>query len=936
MKFTGWRVEGMGLLENYFVDELSPGLNLFLGPNEAGKTTLLEFVRGMLFGFEVKKGRPVRFPARPGLRHGGRLMVETEDGRATIERFAGKNAGVRIWFEDGRTAEEADLRRWLHNAGPDVFRNVFAIGLDELQAFETISHPGVRDRIFSAGLAGAGRSARTVIEALNNEAERWLRKRSGGVINDLLEELERKQEELRLARLEVHAYPDLVAREEQARSTREHLTAECDRLRSRQRHLEDLMAMWPEWVRRTDAQREADALLRDRTTAALRPEVEQAWRQLDLYRKRREEEAIRRAEREGKRQAATARLRALGPEWDASRVRNFDTSIARCEQTRNFRTRCEEAQRKWERALEALERAKESLAEAEAELDRARARLDASPTPDPDRLERCEEAIRIARALWPEVETHEARLKWVAEQLQRAQSSGLRKVSQAALGCGALLAFAGIALFTFGKTAAAAATIFPAAMLLLLGLLAQYGPRWVGLDPAAWQAEEADVKTRLAELKENLLRCAELLGLPFPFTPRQLEERAAGLAGERRAEAEWRRWDQAVQELTARCETARGRVQTASEAANAAQEELARVEADWAQSKAAWGVETSLSPEGMQQLLAEVERTRELLEECEALDREVRNAAEFIRSWEEGVCRLLAAAGMSGDPESGLMALRERLRRWEELQGIIASADTAIRSRVGTQADVEAFLEELASGRMDNWRSEAAAVQLDLELKMEQRDQAVRDENSARTARLALECSADIPRLEGELESLRARLYAAVRQWRVAVMARTLTETTLAYVQRERQPAVIAEAGRLFSFVTGGRFTRLLTDVEQQTLRVEMSRGEARTLDQLSRGTAEQLYLCLRLAFAAEFRRHGGHLPLVLDDVLVNFDPERARAVARMLRDYTRESQVLLFTCHPETAAILEAEAPGLRRIDLPRLGEPAALTTPSGPSGQG
>ena len=76
-------------------------------------------------------------------------------------------------------------------------------------------------------------------------------------------------------------------------------------------------------------------------------------------------------------------------------------------------------------------------------------------------------------------------------------------------------------------------------------------------------------------------------------------------------------------------------------------------------------------------------------------------------------------------------------------------------------------------------------------------------------------------------------------------------------------------------------------------------RGIALPVEALSRGTREQLFLSLRLALAACYARRGAPLPLVLDDVLVNFDIERAKAAAAVLRDFAAAGhQVLIFTCH--------------------------------------
>jgi hypothetical protein len=73
----------------------------------------------------------------------------------------------------------------------------------------------------------------------------------------------------------------------------------------------------------------------------------------------------------------------------------------------------------------------------------------------------------------------------------------------------------------------------------------------------------------------------------------------------------------------------------------------------------------------------------------------------------------------------------------------------------------------------------------------------------------------------------------------------------------------------------------------------------------LSRGAREQLFLSLRLSLAAYFARRGSPLPLILDDVLVNFDMERAKAAAQVLRDFAAQGhQMLVFTCHEHIAEL--------------------------------
>jgi uncharacterized protein YhaN len=85
----------------------------------------------------------------------------------------------------------------------------------------------------------------------------------------------------------------------------------------------------------------------------------------------------------------------------------------------------------------------------------------------------------------------------------------------------------------------------------------------------------------------------------------------------------------------------------------------------------------------------------------------------------------------------------------------------------------------------------------------------------------------------------------------------------------------------------------------------------------LSRGTREQLYLAVRLGLIEEFAQRGTSLPLVLDEVLVNFDPDRMAAVARELARFAEHHQVLLFTCHPEVAQRVRDNAPRAAAIQM-------------------
>src|SRR5664279_723395 len=88
MYISGFHLDGFGIYHDQGVQDLPPGLVLFVGDNESGKTTLMEFLRTLLFGFPRRSKKLINEyePLRGG-NPGGRLQVVMHDGRHyTIER----------------------------------------------------------------------------------------------------------------------------------------------------------------------------------------------------------------------------------------------------------------------------------------------------------------------------------------------------------------------------------------------------------------------------------------------------------------------------------------------------------------------------------------------------------------------------------------------------------------------------------------------------------------------------------------------------------------------------------------------------------------------------------------------------------------------------------------------------------------------------------
>jgi len=181
-----------------------------------------------------------------------------------------------------------------------------------------------------------------------------------------------------------------------------------------------------------------------------------------------------------------------------------------------------------------------------------------------------------------------------------------------------------------------------------------------------------------------------------------------------------------------------------------------------------------------------------------------------------------------------------------------------------------------------------------------------------------LEESCDVVDLELVKAGLEQELREVVDEWRRLQLSSRLVEVALERFEGRHQPGVLREAGRLFAQVTDGRYPRIVQSDEDAGFSVLTADGVHRSPRELSRGTAEQLYLCVRLGLVAELSRARAPLPVVMDDVLVNFDDERAAAMAGVLATFAADHQLFFFTCSTRARDLLLSAGPGvaLRSLD--------------------
>src|SRR5205823_3988157 len=102
-------------------------------------------------------------------------------------------------------------------------------------------------------------------------------------------------------------------------------------------------------------------------------------------------------------------------------------------------------------------------------------------------------------------------------------------------------------------------------------------------------------------------------------------------------------------------------------------------------------------------------------------------------------------------------------------------------------------------------------------------------------------------------EKVLARIDVAAEQWAVLTLCRAMLDETRRIYETERQPEVLRQASSFFGVMTEGRYSRVFTPLDGTEIQVERADGVRPSPSMLSRGTAEQLYLCMRLALVREY-----------------------------------------------------------------------------------
>jgi len=800
MQIRELNIDGFGIFSNKQVTGLTKGLNVIYGENETGKTTLVEFIRRILFEAPKRTKEPNPYLPLNGARHGGGLKCQLASGETILVSRSLENKGEALLST--RTSElkgQPALDAVLGHASLLLFQNIFAFTLDELQTFDSLNENEIKNRIYGAEIGLGTVSLKAVEDSIDNRAKAIFVSRGKKTeTNILLNEIQEIEKKIRSIQQESGEY-DLLMR--QLESCEKEQSALAGQIQSLQLRIRNLNA-WNELNQTLDEEEtclhnlkiDQDSLDVNRALLTHQADILYLQQSTQSVRSALMDKSARQKEKVLLEEKIRSDLREIGGHWDEEKVQKFVLDQAGKNQ------------------IESFARAFENL------------RLEISKAEDRLELHRQQKAAERSKG-W----NIPAWWKTIAYSLTGLGLAGLilslLKSNTPLLVATALSLLCG--LFIFWQTLRGGKD-FTREDLLEKSLAEKLHQAQADYDQkkSQWRAW-----LREMSFDESL---EPLNAQEFAHTLRQIKESIVGKA-----------------ELEARIG---GMLKLEEEITN----RIVKIKSALPENSLQDHIPTNIKIIGELFASAKENQTR-------------RNQIE--KQIQQQLFKI-------GKLKTSLNELQPSLEPAEQNPAIendnnnpSAHLALAVKEALNSAANRLKELED-EKNRLHETTGET------------------RNKLKQLTANEALLTEQET--LEIKKQNLRGK----VREWCRAKLALFMLDKARKQYEKTRQPEVLKAAEEIFSGITGGKYPRIVKLMDDDEICIENQTGERINIHQMSRGTREQLYLSLRLGLIEAYETRSEPLPIIMDDVLVNFDDNRKLNVIDMLKRFAQNRQIIVLTCH--------------------------------------
>lgn len=1011
MKITDIHVDGFGVWNTMSVDNLSPEVTLFYGPNEAGKTTLMQFVRTVLYGFSDER-RHLYLPPVFGGTPGGLVRAQNHSGEFTVERRLEDDDQTKIGRavvlgENGSRQGQHLLSMLLSGIDETIYNNVFAVGIRELQELATLNDTQAAEQLYDLASGVDRVSLVEVMRHLQSERARiWHSTDSDeSELGRLLAKRNRLHIEIDGLELQTRRWSDLAHQQRLLVEEIDGLEQRIATNESEARTVEVSIQVRDKWKKRAELTRQISRI------GHVEPLPEGCIERLEeinlsIEQHNTDVKPIKQRRLELRREMAAqpinkglweraSRIEAIcehGP-WLASLDREIGKLQAEIEASELAIDKHDEelatrgtvlladgvvvSQRTFQHLLapahslrEALRKRevarthhKKSRQEKEHALEDLENELNGrSAETFEESLDRAANTVKLLRRriqLSDRIQALESQNDDLEQDNHNLLDQQLHRV-RLFVAIGVVFVFGVSLMLTglFGENIFNLDSDYRWGFGLLGLLCTAMAAVWKSVAESTAQEELDDCFRRRESLTreiEDTIVDREEVDRQLPTGSGSYELRLSA------AERELKDLEEKIPLQHDRQQASR-RTHESKRYASGAEEELKEAKSRWKRALRSAGLPESLSPTNVKHLSEHHEKKSKIQTRLEEQRDHIEKLVEDRELLVERLVQLNADIGIetvSDDPQVQLSQLanalsgqREMVDRRRELQKaekevrreladrlktlrrlgrlreelfaearvadedslrerdeqlkLIADLTTRrdalseqIQAIIGSHCshdDVERELEDNTADELESrWNVLLAKLQDSQGLlgQLHQRHGEVKQEmkSLAEDNRLAA--------AKFELSCLDKKIDKFAKEWQTLAVSLRMLEDIRETYEAERQPETLGEASLYLSRLTNGKYTRIWTPLGHNELRVDNAEGQPMSLDVLSRGTREAIFLSLRLALVAAYGRRGVNIPMILDDVLVNLDAKRSEATVELLCDFAKEGrQLLFFTCH--------------------------------------
>lgn len=1004
-------IDRFGIWHNWEVEDIPRGLAVFFGPNETGKSTILEFVRGMFFGLAARS----RFLLGEQGDIGGTLVLEHLGREVRLSRHWSQDEGERVQVVvDGQPVLPEELMRVLCPVDEATFNAVFALGLEDLAYLRTLEEGETAKLLYELSL-GADRAV--LWRVLTNLHQRLAQDQDDTELKELEAERARLVRTTEEAGLETRQYVRWRVTQRKLQAERQLVVKRLQSQQREQQRCEAVLDLLPKW------QQYREMRLQWKRLGPSRRISEKALRKLDRWKERMTA---------AKHNLAEAR-EALGQYDEALAGLPVDSLVlehaAEIEALRLHRDemvackeRLEELNRRQQELLQARSALWEGLASV-TQIGHIPAPNDGLPQVDQRGtaqdwsalrgwIRRWQKTVLERDGLAEEDQRQRAAQNALKEQVEAAlqkhgvadaqvalsqyseQVTGLRRVRQLAEQQAAVKQRVeqvtteyhrqvAQSLPSWQTWAGVGSLFIPGLTLVFLSLLALLGGPGAGnlglvtlLLGAAMTGGGIGLKFyhehRQRVNLENLKKDLETLTTELQSVSQEYQRLAAE---QNVSQADL---DQLISQLEGRIRelepvavlqakfaemTQPG--QTHRETLHRLEQKERAIRAKFNELAHRLGLPSADDVTQALQIWEVGHRLRALDRRLTVVTAKLKKEEERLAAWQKRVLRLARLCGRSDETDDVVQVLDGLVRHYEihlenqrRRQDLLRTAKQtkqkvhrakrrlkkiALRYRatlrqLGVRNPQEATALRQTWEQAQTLRRQAGEIHRELKAALAaagiaedvplarlfqetkakhaeliQAMEATKEELHALEEKQAhveaelarLVQSRDVDQAKLALAALEHQIVRRVRRQQTSRLLAELLERVRQHYELENQPETLRRASVFLAQMTEGRYVRVWTPISERVLLVEDATGKNWRVDELSRGTREQLFLSFRLAIVERSAEQGIRLPLVLDDVLVNFDFQRAAAACRTLRAFAEAShQVLLLTCHDHIARL--------------------------------